>query len=102
MAKSPQKTQSLIEEMAANNYQWANERSNPRQQVGMIETDAINMLSIQMNNMMQMLRRQTGCGLSSSTNAYVTCCSIYGGEHDSNECMDVEQAQFVKNYNRNV
>ena len=60
------------------------------------------MLSIQMNNMMQMLRRQTGCGRSSSTNAHVTCCSIYGGEHNPNECINVEQAQFVNNYNMNV
>ena len=52
MGKSPEETQNLIEEMAANNYQWANERDNPRRQAGMIKTDAINMLSAQMNNMM--------------------------------------------------
>ena len=67
----------------------------------MIETNAINMLSAQMNNMMQMLRRQTGCGPSSSINASVACCSICGGEHDPNKCVDVEQAQFVNNYDRN-
>ena len=29
MVKSPQETQDLIEEMATNNYQWANEKGNP-------------------------------------------------------------------------
>ena len=90
MGKSPEEPQNLIEEMAANNYQWANERGNPRRPADMIETNAINMLSAQINNMMQMLRRQTGCGPSSSTNTHVACCSICGGEHDPNKCVDVE------------
>ena len=77
--------------MAANNYQWANERGNPRRKVGMIEIDTINMLSAQMSNMMKVLNRQARGGTSSSSNMHVNCF-IYGGEHDTNECVDSEQA----------
>nr|XP_027067481.1 uncharacterized protein LOC113693100 [Coffea arabica] len=87
--------------MAANNYQWANERGNTRRHAGMIEMDTLNMLSTQMNNVMKLLSRQSGVGPSSS-NAHVACCSICGGEHDTNECVDSEQVQFVNNYNRNA
>ncbi|XP_071909601.1 uncharacterized protein [Coffea arabica] len=63
--------------------------------------DTLNMLSTQMNNVMKLLSRQSGVGPSSS-NAHVACCSICGGEHDTNECVDSEQVQFVNNYNRNA
>ncbi|XP_071924778.1 uncharacterized protein [Coffea arabica] len=63
--------------------------------------DTLNMLSAQMNNVMKLLSRQSGVGPSSS-NAHVACCSICGGEHDTNECVDSEQVQFVNNYNRNA
>ncbi|XP_071925471.1 uncharacterized protein [Coffea arabica] len=63
--------------------------------------DSLNMLSAQMNNVMKLLSRQGGVGPSSS-NAHVACCSICGGEHDTNECVDSEQVQFVNNYNRNA
>ena len=71
-------------------------------QACIIEIDAINIFSAQMNNMMQILRRQIKCSPSSSSNVHVAYCSICGGEHDSNECVDVEQDQFVNNYNRNA
>ncbi|XP_071924932.1 uncharacterized protein [Coffea arabica] len=61
--------------------------------------DTLNMLSAQMNNVMKLLSRQGGVGPSSS-NAHVACCSICGGEHDTNECVDSEQipsyAKFLK------
>ncbi|XP_071939213.1 uncharacterized protein [Coffea arabica] len=63
--------------------------------------DTLNMLSAQMNNVMKLLNRQGGVSPSSS-NAHAACCSICGGEHDTNECVDSEQVQFVNNYNRNA
>ncbi|XP_071939988.1 uncharacterized protein [Coffea arabica] len=63
--------------------------------------DTLNMLSAQMNNVMKLLSKQGGAGPSSS-NAHVACCSICGGEHDTNECVDSEQVQFINNYNRNA
>ena len=102
MAKSPQETQDLIEKMAVNNYQWANKRYNLRRLAGMIEIDTINMLSAQMNNMMEMLNRQAGCDTSSFSIVHVACCFIYGGDHESNECVDLKRTEFVNNYNRNA
>ncbi|XP_071924761.1 uncharacterized protein [Coffea arabica] len=67
----------------------------------MIEMDTLNMLSAQMNNVVKLLNRQAGVG-SSSSNAHVACCSVCGGEHDTNDCVDFEQVQFVNNYNRNA
>nr|XP_027124403.1 uncharacterized protein LOC113741122 [Coffea arabica] len=69
--------------------------------MGMIEMDTLNMLSAQMNNVMKLLSRQGGVGPSAS-NAHIACCSLCGGEHDTNECVDSEQVQFVNNYNRNA
>ncbi|XP_071939775.1 uncharacterized protein [Coffea arabica] len=63
--------------------------------------DTLNMLSAQMNNVMKLLSRQGGVGPSAS-NAHIACCSLCGGEHDTNECVDSEQVQFVNNYNRNA
>nr|XP_027093493.1 uncharacterized protein LOC113713886 [Coffea arabica] len=63
--------------------------------------DTLNMLSAQMSNVMKLLSRQGGVGPSSS-NAHVACCFICGGEHDTNECVDSKQVQFVNNYNRNA
>ena len=57
----------------------------------MIEIDTINMLSVQMSNMMKVLNRQARGGTSSSSNMHVNCF-IYGGEHDTNECVDFQQA----------
>ena len=103
MGKSPQEIQNLIEEMAANNHQRVNEQGNSRHQAGMIEMNTLNMLSAQINNMVKLLHRQAGVGQnSSSSSVYVACYSVCDGEHDTNECIDFEQAQFVKNYNRHV
>ena len=51
--------------------------------------DTINMLSAQMRNMMKVLSRQVEFG-SNSSNVHVACCSIYGGDHDTNKCVDLE------------
>mgnify|MGYP004721047463 CR=1 FL=1 len=85
--------------MSANNYQWINERRNSRRYVGILETDTLNLLNAQMNNVIKLFSKQVGVGLSFSSNASVSCCAIYGGEHDTNECVDFEQVQIVNNYN---
>ncbi|XP_071924695.1 uncharacterized protein [Coffea arabica] len=58
MGKSAEKTQQLIEEMTANNYQWTNEGGNTRRVPGMLEIDTLNMLSAKMDNVVKMLNRQ--------------------------------------------
>ena len=100
IGKSPQETQILKKEMATNNYQWANERDNSRRQACMIEMNALNMLSAQMNNVVKLLSKQTKFGSNSTSNVSVSCCNICGGDHNTNICVESVQAQFVNNYNR--
>lgn len=98
MAKSTEEAQGLIEEMASNNYQWANERGNQRRSAGMYELDTINMLCAQMQNLTNMFNKQGGNGLNSCvSNAY---CSSCGGNHDTCMCKNVEQVNFANNFNR--
>ena len=74
-----------------------------RCQIGMIEMDTLNMLSTQMSNVVKLVHRQVDVGpSSSSSNIHVACCSICGSDHDTNECIDFEQAQFINNSNRNA
>ena len=90
MGKSPQETQILIEKIAVNNYQWANEQGNSRRQTCMIEMDTLNMLSAPMNNVVKLLSGQVVVGPRSLSNAHVACCSTCGDNHDTNECVDFE------------
>ncbi|XP_027171773.1 uncharacterized protein LOC113771386 [Coffea eugenioides] len=55
MGKTAEEAQQLIEKMAANNYQWANERGNTKRTAGMLEVDTLNMLSAKMDNVVKML-----------------------------------------------
>mgnify|MGYP001580085832 FL=1 len=57
MGKSANESQQLIEEMAANNYQWTNDRGNTKRHVGMNELNVLNMLSTKMDNVMKVLNR---------------------------------------------
>ncbi|XP_071902644.1 uncharacterized protein [Coffea arabica] len=57
MGKTAEEAQQLIEEMAANNYQWANERGNTKRTAGMLEIDTLNMLSGKRDNVVKMLNR---------------------------------------------
>ncbi|XP_027178191.1 uncharacterized protein LOC113777357 [Coffea eugenioides] len=91
MGKSAEKAQQLIEKMAANNYQWANERDNIRIAAGMLEVDTLNMLSAKMDNVVKILNRQVGS--SSNQGVVVVCCTNYGGDHDDSMCSSSEQDQ---------
>ena len=57
MGKSANESQQLIEEMAANNYQWTNDRGNTKRHAGMNELNVLNMLSTKMDNVMKVLNR---------------------------------------------
>ena len=47
MSKSANEAYELLEEMAMNNYQWPTERGQPKKVAGMMELDAITMLTAQ-------------------------------------------------------
>ncbi|XP_027156543.1 uncharacterized protein LOC113757463 [Coffea eugenioides] len=98
MGKKVEEAQQLIEEMAANNYQWANERGNTRRTVGMLEVDTLNMLSVKMDNVVKILNRHVGS--SSNQGVVVPCCTTCGGDHDDSMCSSSEQIQYLNNYNR--
>ncbi|XP_027166478.1 uncharacterized protein LOC113766490 [Coffea eugenioides] len=98
MGKTAEEAQQLIEEMAANNYQWANERGNTRRTAGMLEVDTLNMLSAKMDNVVKMLNRQVGS--SSNQGVVVACCTTCGGDHDDFMCSSSKQVQYLNNYNR--
>ncbi|XP_027181793.1 uncharacterized protein LOC113780176 [Coffea eugenioides] len=98
MEKSAEKAQQLIEEMTANNYQWANERGNTRRTAGMLGVDTLNMLSAKMDNVVKMLNSQVGS--SSNQRVVVTCCTTCGGDYDDFMCSSSEQVQYLNNYNR--
>ena len=49
------KPYNLIEDMALNNYQWPNERSQPKRVRGKLELDAISMLSAKVDAMSKKL-----------------------------------------------
>ncbi|XP_027181977.1 uncharacterized protein LOC113780369 [Coffea eugenioides] len=93
MGKTAEETQQLIEEMAANNYQWANERGNTRRTASMLEVDTLNMLSAKMDNVVKMLNRHIGS--SSNQGVVVACCATCGGDHDDSMCSSSEQIQYL-------
>nr|XP_027083595.1 uncharacterized protein LOC113705889 [Coffea arabica] len=98
MGKSAEEPQQLIEKMAANNYQWANERGNIRRTACMLEVDTLNMLTAKMDNVVKILNRQVGS--SSNQGVVVACCNNYGGNHDDSMYSSSEQVQYLNNYNR--
>ena len=46
MSKTEKKAYNLIEEMALNNYQWSNERGQPKRVGGKYDIDALTLLPI--------------------------------------------------------
>nr|XP_027071867.1 uncharacterized protein LOC113696688 [Coffea arabica] len=98
MGKTAEEAQQLIEEMAANNYKWANERGSTRRTAGMLEIDTLNMLSAKMDNVVKMLNRHVGS--SSNQGVVVACCTTCGGDHDDSMCSSSEHVQYLNNYNR--
>nr|XP_027109356.1 uncharacterized protein LOC113729231 [Coffea arabica] len=98
MGKTAEEAQQLIEEMAANNYQWANERGNTRRTAGMLEVDTLNMLSAKMNNVVKMINRHVGS--ISNQGVVIACCTTWGGDHDNSMCSSSEQVQYLNSYNR--
>ncbi|XP_062103296.1 uncharacterized protein LOC133814340 [Humulus lupulus] len=59
MSKSANEAYELLEEMAMNNYQWPNERGQPKKVAGMMEVDAITMLTAQVAALTKQLQKTT-------------------------------------------
>jgi len=55
MSKTEEEAYNLIEEMALNNYQWSNERGQPKRVGGKYEIDALTLRTAKMDVMTQKL-----------------------------------------------
>jgi len=66
----------LIEEMTLNNYQWSNERSQPKRVGGKLELGALPLLSAKVDSMTQRLERLNVN--STILNAPSLSCAICG------------------------
>ncbi|KMS97498.1 hypothetical protein BVRB_5g126420 [Beta vulgaris subsp. vulgaris] len=86
----------LLEEMASNNYHWSNDRNKPRRTGGKYEVEGINMLNAKVDNLVNLFTKMSNVNSVSTTMP----CNLCGGAHLTNECINVEQAQFVSNFNR--
>jgi len=57
MSKAEKEAYNLIEEMALNNYQWSNERGQPKRVGGKFHVNALTLLTVKMDAMTQKLDR---------------------------------------------
>ncbi|XP_024022668.1 uncharacterized protein LOC112091966 [Morus notabilis] len=97
MAKSIDSAYELLEDMAANNYQWPIERSMRKKVAGIHEVDAITALTVQVA---ALSKKFDTLGGNASHNTYMTCENC-GSNHATNQCsINAESVQFVGNYNR--
>ncbi|XP_062109494.1 altered inheritance of mitochondria protein 3-like [Humulus lupulus] len=104
MRKSANEAYELLEEMAMNNYQWPNERGQPKKVAGMMEVDAITMLTAQVAALTKQLQKTT---LPSQAMQVQNSCEVCGTAHQPNQCpatdmnnMPMEEVQAIGNYQR--
>ncbi|XP_057250798.1 uncharacterized protein LOC104886473 [Beta vulgaris subsp. vulgaris] len=96
MGKTTEVANRLLEEMASNNYHWSNNKGKPKNDAGMYEVEGINMLNAKVDNLVNLFTKMSNVNSVSTTMP----CNLCGGAHLTNECINVEQAQFVSNFNR--
>ena len=105
MNKTEDKAYNLIKEMGLNNYQWSNERSQPKRIGGKLELDDISMLSAKVHAISKRLEQMNVNPISSSTPS--SSGEIYGSiDHLTMNCevnspiaIDVsEPINYVNNF----
>ena len=84
--------------MGSNSYQWSNERGMPNNTSGTYDEDSISMLTEQVASLVKMMSNM-GRQLNSISNPILTC-EFCGGAHINANCINIEQAQFMTNFNR--
>ncbi|XP_062075466.1 uncharacterized protein LOC133779528 [Humulus lupulus] len=99
-----QTTVQFGEEMVMNNYQWPNERGQPKKVARMMEVDAITMLTAQVAALTKQLQKTT---LPSQAMQVKNLCEVCGTSHQPNQCpvidmnnMPMEEVQAIGNYQR--
>jgi len=107
MNKIEDEAYNLIGDMVLNNYQWSNERSQPKRVGGKLELDAIFILSAKVDAMSQRLERLNVNSISSTTPS-PSCEICRSIDHLIVNCqvgspfaLDVrEPGNYVNNFNR--
>ena len=97
MSKSPEAACALLEEMTSNSYHWASERTLPKKSARMYEIDKVDMLNAKMDSLVRMFGKVGSANVVSNP---ILICENCEGVHMSIKCMQVENAQFVANFNR--
>ncbi|XP_062119073.1 uncharacterized protein LOC133832794 [Humulus lupulus] len=104
MSKSTNEAYELLEEMAMNNYQWPTERGQPKKVGGMMELDAILMLTAQVAALTKQLQKTT---LPSQAMQVQNLCELCATTHPPNQFpaldmnnMPMEEVQAIGKYLR--
>ncbi|XP_024030839.1 uncharacterized protein LOC112094384 [Morus notabilis] len=104
MSKTHEEAYVLLEDMAANAYQWPVERSTPKRAFRIHEVDALSTLTAQVAT----LSKQLGSLTTNAIHTEPEVCELCSRDHASNECPvgnsfashQSEQAHFVGNFKR--
>ncbi|XP_010248013.1 PREDICTED: uncharacterized protein LOC104590935 [Nelumbo nucifera] len=86
MRKTPEEAYELLEEMAANSYQWGNEKSN-KKGVGIYNADSITTLSAQLAALNKKLENLGVSARSVSSIPFPSCELCGQGRHASVDCQ---------------
>ena len=91
MRKTRDEAWDLLENMAMNNFQWANEKSIPKKAT-VNEVDVISTLAAQVQSLVEMQAKQSQMLAqllkvkAVQVNAVQETCEFCGGQHSSDEC----------------
>ena len=99
LGKPHQAAWDLLEEMAANAYQWPSERAVPKKVFGIQENDVLTRLSTQVET----LAKQLGNLTANAIHTQSASCDFCGGDHSNGQCDEnqTDQAFFVGNRQQN-
>ena len=106
MGKKLEDAYDLLEEMAANAYQWPSERNASKKTLGVHELDVLTTLSSQVAAISKQVSSLTAQANVIKTPAET--CDLCGGPHTSTQCQEgnpfmpsqPEQAHYIGNQNR--
>ncbi|KAJ4724584.1 DNA-directed DNA polymerase [Melia azedarach] len=104
MGKSIDEAYDLLEEMAANAFQWPSERLTLKKASGVHEVDNLSALTAQLAT----LNKQLGVMTAQSIHIPQVVCELCNGNHPSTDCQvgnpfapsSSEQMSYVGNYNQ--
>ncbi|XP_062080674.1 uncharacterized protein LOC133785458 [Humulus lupulus] len=85
MSKSANEAYELLEEMVMNNYQWPTERGQPKKVAGMMELDAISMLTTQVAALTKELQKNTLPSQAMQVQNFCEVCEVNPKE----ECQSI-------------